>query len=299
MDVSIILVNYNTKTILINCLNSIINHLKNIGYEIIVVDNGSSDGSQEEIKKLFPNVILIESKENLGFGKANNIGAEMSTGKYLFFLNSDTLLLNNAVKYFYDYFEANKSLNFGCLGCNLTDHDLTINGNGGKFPNIKLVLKMHVDSIKSKFFKRHNDNDYPLDEIEYVLGADMFMPREVFKLVNGFDERFFMYFEESDLQLRIHRLGFRVKIIDSPKIIHLEGKSSHNTLRKIIMVQSSAFKYFYKNRPYWEYCLLRILGLAHSIKFIVMKQYSFNDFVTYFKFNLMNFNQSESYSGKK
>ena len=98
IDVSVIIVNYNTKDLLRDCINSVIEQTKNISFEIIVSDNGSSDGSIEMLKAEFPKVIILNNKENLGFGKANNRGAEISNGKYLFLLNSDTVLLNNAIK---------------------------------------------------------------------------------------------------------------------------------------------------------------------------------------------------------
>ena len=105
MDVSIIIVNYNTKKLIKNCINSIYKHTKDVDFEIIVSDNGSVDGSVEMIKSEFPNVILIENNANLGFGAANNRGLKIAKGKYIFYLNSDTVLLNNAVKYFFDYWE--------------------------------------------------------------------------------------------------------------------------------------------------------------------------------------------------
>ena len=128
MDVSIIIVNYNTKQLLKDCLNSIYEHTENISFEVIVSDNGSKDGSIEMLKAEFPQVILIENNANLGFGKANNKGLAIAKGKYIFYLNSDTILLNNAVKLFFDYFEENgKKENIGALGCNLLDKQGNIN----------------------------------------------------------------------------------------------------------------------------------------------------------------------------
>ena len=105
-DVSIIIVNYNTHKLLRNCLISIIENTKRCSYEIIVVDNASTDNSRE-IATEFKSVKWIQSEVNLGFGKANNIGSLEASGKYLFFLNSDTILLNDAISIFYDFFEEN------------------------------------------------------------------------------------------------------------------------------------------------------------------------------------------------
>ena len=123
MDVSIIIVNYNTKDLIKTCIDSIYGQTDQIKFEIIVVDNASKDGSQQMIKNEFPNVILIESPENMGFGKANNFGAKHASGKYLLFLNSDTILLNNAVRYFFDFSEQNNANKIGALGSILLDID--------------------------------------------------------------------------------------------------------------------------------------------------------------------------------
>ena len=105
MDFSIIIVNYNTSKFFKNCLLSIYEHTKNIEFEVIVSDNGSTDGSIEMLKSTFPNVILLENNQNLGFGTANNKALKKANGKYILYLNSDTIILNNAIKLFYDYWE--------------------------------------------------------------------------------------------------------------------------------------------------------------------------------------------------
>jgi hypothetical protein len=285
MECSIIIVNFNTKDFVSNCIRSIVEHTTDVFYEIIVVDNGSYDGSQEEIKTNFPQVQLIESEKNLGFGKANNLAAKFAKGDYLFFLNSDTLLLNNVIKFFLNYFRQNVYRKLGCIGCNLLGEDYKINGNGGQFPKISHLLKSRFYALRFKFFDKDIEKIF-CDKIDYILGADIFMPHQIFKEVNGFDEQFFMYFEESDLQLRVAQLGYAIEIIEGPRIIHLEGKSSYNSIRKMIMVQESAYKYYYKNRPFWEYYLLKLIGVLDSFLLLFKSSYTFKDFITYLKFNL-------------
>ncbi len=142
MQVSIIIVNYNTKELIKNCINSIYENTKDIDFEIIVSDNGSTDGSVEMLKNDFPNVILIENNANLGFGKANNNGLKVAKGEYIFYLNSDTVLLNNAVKMFYDYWEQNLQKDkIGALGANLLNEKLKITHSGEDFPSKKKIFK--------------------------------------------------------------------------------------------------------------------------------------------------------------
>lgn len=119
-DVSVIIVNYNTRALLRGCLASLYDKTEGLDFEVIVSDNGSTDGSAEMVRREFPQVVLVENMANLGFGAANNRALDRAGGKYVFYLNSDTLLQNNAVKIFYDYWESHPEENLGALGCNLT-----------------------------------------------------------------------------------------------------------------------------------------------------------------------------------
>lgn len=135
MNVSIVLVNYNTLRITKECIDSIVNNTIDISYEIILVDNASSDGSIEYFSK-DERIKFIESGSNLGFGKANNLGAQNSVGDYVFFLNTDTVLKNNAIKIMYDWMvQYNYDLNVGALGCLLLGKDGVRTHSYSRFPN--------------------------------------------------------------------------------------------------------------------------------------------------------------------
>lgn len=182
MDVSIIIVNYNTKNLTKDCINSIYEQTAGLEFEIIVSDNNSKDGSIEMIKESFPNVILIENNENLGFGRANNKGLAVATGKYIFYLNSDTILLNNAVKIFFDYFEKHNNENIGALGCNLQNKDgETIHSFGQIVPLKKRVktlfhtfLGISKDTIKyflthkKESIKIEHHQNFTTGEVPYI-----------------------------------------------------------------------------------------------------------------------------------
>lgn len=144
MQVSIIIVNYNTKELIKNAIQSVFDKTENIDYEIIVIDNASQDGSVEDLKNTFQEKIkIIESKENLGFGRANNLGIKQAQGKYIFLLNSDIELINNAIKTFYDYMEQNEHV--GVCGGNLFN----------KKNIVEESYVMFKDSIYSYFFWRY------------------------------------------------------------------------------------------------------------------------------------------------
>ena len=194
MDVSIIIVNYNTRELLRNCLESIYQHTININFEVIVSDNGSQDGSVEMIKKDFSQVILIENNANLGFGTANNRGLAIAKGKYIFYLNSDTVLLNNAVKLFYDYWENSPDKeSIGALGCNLQDGEGNVTHSWANFPDCNTaiidLIRLNYGMIKLCCFKVLGKK-FPeiatetkvvkkkIGEVDFIIGADLFLKND-------------------------------------------------------------------------------------------------------------------------
>ena len=252
MDVSIIIVNYNTCEITKNCLTSIYEKTKEINFEIIVSDNGSKDGSIEMIRTEFPEVSLIENNANLGFGTANNRALAVAKGKYVFYLNSDTILLNNAVKIFFDHWEnAVDKDTIGALGANLLDTQGHIIHSYGDFPDIDSVMK---DTIKAlygtskltllnvlfrKQISSYNQNSSEkkiLGEVDSIIGADLFLKNDEHAY---FDEHYFMYCEETDLQYRLARQGKKRLLIDGPKIIHLNGASSKKEMPDTVRIFST------------------------------------------------------------
>lgn len=234
MDVSIIIVNYNTKSLLKNCIASIYNQTKDISFEVIVSDNGSTDGSIEMIKSCFSQVILIENKENLGFGKANNNGLEIAKGKYILYLNSDTVLLNNAVKIFNDFWQEHSKENLGAIGCMLTDENGNLIHSYGTFPGFKLsvkqLLQMNITNIMLSFayiFKINLQRPASFEKeysgnVDYVTGADLFLLNNEYA---KFNTDFFLYFEDSSLQKKLCNMNLQRRIIYGPKIEHLCGGS--------------------------------------------------------------------------
>ncbi len=267
MDVSIIIVNYNTKKLLADCLRSIYEQTKDIAFEVIVSDNGSTDGSVEMVREAFPQVILIENKANLGFGAANNRALAVAKGAYLFYLNSDTVLLNNAVKQFYDWWQTHDDGTLGALGANLLNANGEVIHSYGSFLCYKTELKNTLRALRatavytvlSVFSKRFPPPDVQDDrtaffagEVDYITGADLFVKNDS---AARFDERFFMYCEEADLQLQLAQKGKTRLIIDGPKIIHLSGGGNKRSVDKVrslatfssIHFNLSRVQYFKKN----------------------------------------------------
>ncbi len=266
IDVSIIIISYNTKSLTTKCIESIFKYTNDINYEVIVVDNASSDGTCTQIRELYPTVVLIESKENLGFGKANNLGMQTARGRYFFLLNSDTLLKNNAIRFFYDYCEGTPD-KIGAVGCILKSLEGRNIHSYGPFLTTRHMVKQYFNRL---FLHRKNMYLYPSDvstsiDVDYVTGADMFLPRCIFELTGGFSPEFFMYCEESDWQKRMENLGYKRQIINGPYIIHLEGGSdpsvSHQwSYRRTRELEKSTIVYMKRNSSFLPYLWFRIIN---------------------------------------
>lgn len=246
MDVSIIIVNYNTSKLLEECISSVLTKTKNLEFEIIVVDNSSVDDSVNVMRTRFPKVKLIESKDNLGFGRANNVGATIAKGKYLFFLNTDTLLINNAIKILFDFMEKEENQDVGACGGNLFKKDLSPNFSYSlHFPSLwsHFCYRGHLSS----FVNNENFNETGMvKDVAIIIGADLFVRRNLFEKIGGFDPNFFMYVEDTDLLYRIKQNKYRTVSHPDAKIIHIQGASSVNIF-KLETEISSYILYFRKH----------------------------------------------------
>ncbi len=243
MDVSIIIINFKTPKMTLECVQSVIDKTKEIDYEIIVVDNGSGDNSTEILRRQSKiGFTFVESKLNLGFGKANNLGNQVAKGRNIFLLNSDTLLKNNAVKILSEYLDTHS--NVGVCGGNLYSRENKPSGsyclkfddpredrkNAGWIQIIRSITKRRkIDRIldeTEQIYQRQKDHfnftKKPM-EVAYIYGADMMLPKQLFDRMNGFDPDFFMYAEEEELTRRISDKGYKVMSVPDAEIIHFDG----------------------------------------------------------------------------
>lgn len=264
-DVSIIIVNYNTLHVLKPCIESIAEHTQGVSYEMIVVDNGSTDGTAEAMSG-DERIVWLETGENLGFGKANNAGLEIAKGRYILFLNSDTLLVNNAVKMMYD-FACQYPGKLGALGCVLEDREGHPIHSYGRFPRMRDDFSKLIFTPLKKALHLHHEPAVPLPDpymkVEYVTGADLFVARDVLNDCGTFHPAFFMYCEEAEMEYRFHQKGYDNVVIRTPRIIHLEGEGgkdgkSSAFLRDCLRQQKSEYIYYKLTHPRWQYWLYRI-----------------------------------------
>ncbi len=232
MQLSIIIVNYNVKYFLEQCLQSVLLATKNITGEIFVVDNNSSDGSKEFLEPLFYQVKFIWLTENVGFSKANNIAVAKATGEFILFLNPDTIVAENSFEKTIAFAQSNK--NIGAVGVKMIDGSgqflkeskrafpsptislFKILGLASLFPTSKTFAKYHLGNLSAN--KNH--------EVDVLAGAFMLIPKKIIDEVGSFDEAFFMYGEDVDLSYRIQQAGYKNYYFAETIIIHFKGEST-------------------------------------------------------------------------
>ncbi|TDX85977.1 glycosyltransferase family 2 protein [Epilithonimonas xixisoli] len=276
MKVSVIIVHYQVKDLLRNCILSIQKYFQGFDYEIIVVDNHSPNPDWKVLIDEFDKVNFIELKENLGFSKANNIGVKSAKGEYVYILNPDTEIEGNYFQEILDF--ADNQDKFGALGLRMHDAD-------GKFlPESKRSVPALVNSFEKLFTKLNNDSktyyrndvsETEIAEVEVMTGANLLMKKAVYEEVGGFDERYFMYGEDIDLCYTILRKGYKNFYYGKYSILHYKGES---TVRDKIYLERffgamDIFidKYYKKQKPF-QYILMKIgLKLKHFSEELKLK----------------------------
>lgn len=268
IDVSVILVSYNTKDLTRNCLNSLYEKTQDVNFDVFVVDNDSKDGSCEMIKEEFPQVKLIENKENLGFGRANNIAIRQSEAKYVFLLNTDTVLINNAIKIMIEFLDNPAHQDIGACGGNLYDKDNNNALSYGYLPSLKtkfvktFQLKLFFPNENRKISDKGLNKADELKQVDYITGADLMIRKSVLDQVGIFDEDFFLYYEETELQHRINKAGYRIFIIPSAKIHHLERQSSTNSKNRRKVFLESEYLFYKKCYGIKKYSPVKLVFIA-------------------------------------
>lgn len=265
MDVSIIVVNWNTKSLLRDCLASVYEHSRDINFEIIVVDNASTDGSKEMIKDDFPKVVLIENNKNRGFAAANNQGVDVAKGRYVLLLNSDTIVLGNCIANIMSF--ADTQPRAGVIGCRVLNSDRTLQPTCFMFPS---VLNLFLSSSylyklfpKNRFFGRErmtwwNAND--VREVDIIKGCFMLIRREAIEQVGRMDENFFMYAEETDWCYRFKKSGWKVMFAPVGEIIHYGGQSTTQIpVAMIVQLRLSILKFIKKHYSWPSHLIARFL----------------------------------------
>lgn len=264
-DVSIIIVNWNTRDILRGCLDSVYTQTQGIDFEVIVVDNASSDGSAEMVKQESPQVILIANSENRGFAAANNQGMQIAKGRYILLLNPDTIILDGAIQKSVAF--ADKHPDIGVLGCQVWLNENEIQKTCFSFPTLCKALVQETGLLHmfphSRIFGRTNygwwDRKSEMD-VDVVSGMFMLVRQEAIIEIGLMDEAYFVYAEETDWCFRFHKAGWRCVFTPTASIIHLDGGSKSTALIKnkmFVQMQKSMLIFHLKQQGRWSWIARR------------------------------------------
>ena len=252
MQLSVIILNYNVRYFLEQCVLSVQNALEGIDGEIIVIDNNSSDDSCEMMKQLFPNVKLIENKENLGFPKGNNIGVAQAKGDYICILNPDTVVAEDTFSKILNFVTSSavEMPNTGVIGCKLID------GTGNFLPEskrgvpttwvafTKIFGLYKVSNVFGKYYAQHLTENQS-GKVDILVGAFMVMQRDLYNEVGGFDEKCFMYSDDIDLSYMVLQKGKYNYYFHETAVIHYKGESTVRDEKYMKRFQE-AMQFFYK-----------------------------------------------------
>ncbi len=250
-DITLAIINYNTRGLLKTCLNSILKEPPLIGYEIIVIDNGSSDGSVDMMKQTFPNIHLLENAGNLGYAAAANQGLRTSHAKYVLVLNTDIEMDRDAIDILVEHADRHEDL--AVAGPLLLNTDGSIQMSGRRFPSfldatmhafLGMVWPRNRFSVRYRLLDWDRKNDSLVD---WVCGAAMLVRRSAAEQVDFFDEGYFMYVEDMDLCYRLWQNGWKVYFCPDAKMVHHIGQSSRqSSTRMIVEFQRSLYRFFDK-----------------------------------------------------
>jgi N-acetylglucosaminyl-diphospho-decaprenol L-rhamnosyltransferase len=283
---SIVIITRDTKDLLGDLLRSVEKDisLKPILREVVVVDNGSSDGTDRMVAEEFPLVVLVRNEENQGFAASANSGSRASTGDFLLFLNSDTLLIEDEILKIIDYMRENEDV--GICGPQLVYPDMRLQRSSAGIPGLvsEIIPISLSDSLSSRKCagrvrkagegspaaeeKRGGEN---AREVDSLIGAAIMVRREAYEKTGGFDERFFFFLEETDLCMRIRKAGFRLVMLPGAKVIHLQGKTvRRNWVRGRVEYNISMYKFIRKHYPATHYRVFQAVRLTKTIGFLIV-----------------------------
>lgn len=269
IDISIIIVNWNTKNLLRNCLKSVYNTVSSLVLEIIVVDNCSSDGSVAMLEAEFPSVIIIVNKENRGFGAANNQALALMKGRYALLLNSDAVLTNGAVNKLWDFCETHEKT--AIVGGQLLNADGSKQNSIASFPDL-LSLSLNTSLLEYLLPCLYPSKRYEHKssfEVDSVIGACMMIRKKSLDEVGVFDERYFFFFEETDLARTIRHHGWKIYQVPDALIYHLQGQSIGHQARSRIEFYRSRYQFLKKwHSPFYFYLAKGIIFLRLLVDFL-------------------------------
>lgn len=279
MDLSIIIINYNTRDLTVACIESVYAYTRDLEVEVIVVDNASTDDSGQVLSSLsYPGYQYVCNQKNLGFSRANNQASRMASGQYLFFMNSDMKLLNNVPGILKHYMEAHSDI--GILGPKFLNADMSLQVSCRNFPSLLFgslkffpLLGIFLPREGATYYHRGRNFD-EIQDVDTVSAGALFISRQLFEAIGRFDTFSFMYAEDADICRRVRDRGFRVVFMPEARLIHYGGQSTALNSSRAVWSYYLAFYHLYK-KYYFGHAgvLVKPLFIARALVALVANRF--------------------------
>ena len=252
MDLSCIIVNYQQSESLKGCLNSIYQTIQEIDFEVIIIDNSEEDLGLQSLKENYPKVQIVYNPTNVGFSKANNQAAKIARGKFLFILNPDTILKEQAINSMFRHIRSNMEI--GALGPKVLNPDGSLQYSCRRYPTLWTGLFNRYSIFsrlfpQNRFTRRYLMLDFEHNEtspVDWLSGCCLMIPKSVFEAVNGFDENYFLFNEDIDLCRMLNQSGKKVIYFPEAKVIHKVSTSNSKTTSRVIIQRHLGMMYYFK-----------------------------------------------------
>ena len=265
MDISIVIVNWNTRELLLDCLASLYATVKELRFEVFLVDNASSDGSVEAVRAQYPQVNVIQNEKNLGFAAANNKALRVMQGKYALLLNTDTVLTDGAIAKLFTYLENHGEVGMACG--QLLNADGSKQNSIANFPSL-LGLLCNETVLRllwpRRFPSKRQEYSAPI-EVESCIGACLMVRKAAMEAVGLLDERYFFFMEETDWAFAMLKAGWKSCFVPEARIYHLQGQSAGHNVRARIMFYRARYQYLRK----WFSQLWPLHGLLVVVRLLL------------------------------
>jgi len=259
MDISVIIVNWNTRDLALACIRSVYETVRGIAFEIWMVDNGSTDGSQEAVRSTFPGVRLVGNTQNRGFAAANNQALKEMSGRYALLLNSDAVLTDGAAQELLAFMESTPTAGMACG--QLLNPDGSRQNSIANFPTLLTLISNETllrILFPKKFPSKRRNYPGPIP-VESGIGACLMIRKTAMDVVGIFDEAFFFFFEETDWAYRMRLAGWGIYFVPSARIIHAQGKSAGDRVESRILFYRSRYIFLKKWHPKIYFLMVIIL----------------------------------------
>lgn len=271
-SVDILIVNWNSGNLLSECIRSINNAVQNSFNlsRVVVIDNASNDGSLDNLENINLPLTIIRNAQNLGFAKACNQGAKASEADYLLFLNPDTLLFKNSLSAPITFMQEIGNEVIGIIGIQLIDEKNNVSRTCARFPNAfsSVYMSLGLDRLFPKIFPGHFMTEWDHKEnkvVDQVMGAFFFVRRNLFERLNGFDERFFVYFEDLDFSLRAKKIGYKIYYLSTAQVFHKGGGTSEKVkAERLFYILRS--KLLFSKKHFHQFSFLIIVAVIFFIE---------------------------------